>query len=69
MSSYGVSRHALDFCGAQHVKVGPDSILAVLSSETRYGLMILGLIVPQVLEKNIAEQLTHALRDAINGGD
>lgn len=67
MANYSVSRHAVDFSGAQHVKAGPQTLLAVLSTETRYGLIIAGVVVPEALEHNVTEQLAVALRQAVNG--
>ena len=49
-ASHAANRHAgAAAVGSLHVKLGEASILEVLSVETSYGLLILGIVVPGVL--------------------
>jgi hypothetical protein len=54
--------------GNLHVKIASETVLAVMPVMTRYGPLILGIIVAQPLSGNNAETVARGLQQVIDGG-
>ena len=56
--------------GSPHVKIGPDRILQVIPKRSRFGLVVLGVIVPHALPRDtvtaIAQSLSKTLGDDVS---
>ena len=47
--------------GSPHVKIGTDRILQVIPKRSKFGLVVLGVIVPTPLRKEAVAAIAHSL--------
>ena len=67
-ASHTANRHAGGVAvGSLHVKLGEASILEVLSVETSYGPLTLGIVVPSVLSSPAINVISSGLVQVVNG--
>ena len=51
-----------------HIKISPERSLEVIPVTTRYGPMVLGIIVPKPIKPENVEIIARALQQVMDGG-